>query len=47
MTVDNQIMDGKLQLVEKLQKYQPDHHEKLINTNILQVKRYHLLMKNK
>ena len=30
-------------LIEKLQKYQRYHQEKLINTNTLQVKKYYLL----
>ena len=34
-------------LIEKLQKYQPYHHAKLISMNILQVKKYYLLIKNK
>ena len=38
MTVDNESRDEKFQLVKKLQKYQPDHHQKLISTNILQLK---------
>ena len=32
-------------LTEKQQKYQPNHHVKLINMNILQVKKYYLLLK--
>ena len=32
-------------LIEKQQKYQPYHPEKLINMNILQVKKYYPLMK--
>ena len=32
-------------LIEKLQKYQPYHHKKLKNINILQVKKYYLLIK--
>ena len=34
-------------LKEKLQKYQPYLQAKLININILQVKKYCLLIKNK
>ena len=34
-------------LIEKLQNYQPYHQTKLINRNILQVKKYYLLIKNK
>ena len=32
-------------LIEKQQKYQYYHYVKLINTNILQVKKYYLLNK--
>ena len=38
MTIDDQIRDKKncnIMLIEKLQKYQPDHQAKLINMNIL------------
>ena len=34
-------------LMEKLQKYQLYHQAKLISMNILQVKKYYLLIKNK
>ena len=34
-------------LIEKLQKYQPYHQAKLKSVNILRVKKYYLLMKNK
>ena len=34
-------------LTEKQQKYQNYHLEKLINMNILQVKKYYLLIKKK
>ena len=40
MTIDDQIKD-------EMQKYQPYHQAKLINTNILQVKKYYLLIKSK
>ena len=40
MTIDDQIKD-------KMQKYQPYYQAKLINTNILQVKKYYLLIKSK
>ena len=48
------ILDDKLELkncnvilTEKQQKYQHHHLEKLINMNILQVKKYCLLIKDK
>ena len=48
MTIDDQIRDEKLQiLTEKLKKYLPYHHAKLISMNILQVKKYCLLIKSK
>ena len=34
-------------LTEKLQKYQPHNLEKLINMNILEVKKYYLLVEAK
>ena len=34
-------------LTEKLEKYQPDHQAKLRSINILQLKKYYLLIKNK
>ena len=34
-------------LIEKLQKYLPHQQAKLISLNILQVKKYYLLIKNK
>ena len=34
-------------LIQKLQKYQPDHQVKLISMNILQGKTYYLLIKSK
>ena len=49
MAIDNQIIDENCIkiLTEKLQKYQPYHQEKLTSTNILQVKKYYLLIKSK
>ena len=49
MKTDNKIRDEKLQtiLTEKQQKYQRYHQVKLINMNILQVKKYCLLIKEK
>ena len=41
MKIDN------MKLIEKLQKYQPYHQAKLINSNTLQVKKYYLLIKKK
>ena len=32
-------------LIKKLKKYQPSHQVKLINANILQVKKYYLQIK--
>ena len=40
MTADDKIRDHKLQLTEKQQKLQHYHPEKLVNTNILQTKKY-------
>ena len=34
-------------LIEKLQKYEPNHHPKLTSKNILQVKKYYLLIYKK
>ena len=47
MTVDDKIRDEKLQydFTEKRQKYKHYHLEKLMNKNILQLKKYHLLIK--
>ena len=48
MTIDDKIRDKKncnMILTEKQQKYQHYHLEKLINMNILQVKKYYLLIK--
>ena len=50
MTIDNQIKDEKLQynINKKLQKHQSYHQKKLITKkNMLQAKRYCLLIKNK
>ena len=43
MTFEDHIRDKKnynMILIEKLQKYQPYHQEKLKNMNILQLKKY-------
>ena len=47
MTIDDKIRDEKLQcdINREASKYQPYHLEKLINMNILQVKKYYLLFK--
>ena len=42
-----EIKSYSMILIEKLQKYQPYHKAKLINMNILQVRKYYLLTKNK
>ena len=50
MTIDDKIIDEKLQYDisrERQQKYQHYHHVKFINMNILQVKKYYLLIKGK
>ena len=49
MTIDEQteMKNYSMILIEKLQKYQPYHQTKLISINILQVKKYCLLIKNK
>ena len=49
MTIDDQIKDEiyNMILIEKLQQYQLYHQAKLISMNILQVKKYYLLIKNK
>ena len=39
------IKNCNMMLTEKQQKYQHYHLEKLINMNILQVKKYYLLIK--
>ena len=47
MTIDDKIRDEKLQydINRKAAKYQLYHQEKLINMNVLQVKKYYLLIK--
>ena len=48
MAIDGKIRDENLQydiLREKQQKYQHYHLEILINKNMLQVKKYYLLIK--
>ena len=49
MTIDNQIRYENYNtiLTDKLLTYQPYHQEKLISMNILLVKKYHHLIKNK
>ena len=49
MTNDDQIKDEKLQynINREAAKYRPYHKAKLISLNILQVKKYYLLIKNK
>ena len=49
MTIDDQIEDKNYSmiLIGKLQKHQPDHQTKLASMDILQVKKYYLLIKNK
>ena len=46
MTIDDEIRDEKLQydVKEKQQKYQLYHQVKLMNVNILQVKKYYMLV---
>ena len=47
MTTDDKIRDEKLQydINKELQKHRHYDHVKLINMNILQVKKYYLLIK--
>ena len=45
VTIDDKIMDEIIQLTEKQQKYQHCLQVKLINMNILQVKKYYHLIK--
>ena len=47
MTTDDKIRDAKLQynINREAEKYQLCHLEKLIKMNILQVKKYYLLIK--
>ena len=49
MAIEDKIRHEKLQydITEKLQEYQHDHQAKLINMNILQVKKYYHLIKVK
>ena len=49
MTIDDKIRDENCNMVlaDQQQNYQQYHLEKLINMNILQVKKYCLLIKNK
>ena len=49
MTIDDQIKDEKLQydINREAAKNQPYHHAKLIDMNILQVKKYCLPIKSK
>ena len=49
MTIDDKVTDENCNIIltEKQQKYQHYHREKLINMNILQVKKYYLLIKDK
>ena len=47
MKIEDKIEDKKLQynIIKKLQKNQQYHMVELINMNMLQVKKYHLLIK--
>ena len=47
MATDDKIRDEKLNIIltEKQQKFQNYYSEKLININILQVKKHYLLIK--
>ena len=52
MTIDDQIRYEKLQYdinreAAKMLKYQPYYQKNLISMNILQVKKYYYLIKNK
>ena len=49
MTIDDQIKDEKLQygINRETAEISSYHQAKLINMNILQVKKYYLLIKNK
>ena len=48
MTIEDQIREDKLQYdIERLQKYQLYHQAKLINMNILLVKKCYLLINSK
>ena len=47
MTIDDKIRDKNFILTENRKKYQRYHQVNLINMNILQVKKYCLLTKDK
>ena len=42
-----EMKNYKMVLIEKIQKYQPYHEAKLKSTDILQMKKYYVLIKNK
>ena len=47
MTIDDTITDVKLHydITREAEKYQHNHLEKLVSMNVLQVKKYYLLIK--
>ena len=47
MTIDDSVKNCNMISTEKQRKYQHYHPEKLINMNILQVKKYCLLIRDK
>ena len=47
MLIKLEMKNYNVILREKRQKYQYDHLEKFINMNILQVKKYYLLIEDK
>ena len=49
MTIDDKLemKNYSMILIKNLQKYRPYHQAKLITMNILQVKKYYLLIKNR
>ena len=47
MAIDDKVRDEKMQYDINRQKYWYYYHLKLINLNILQVKKYYLLIKVK
>ena len=47
MLIKLEMKNYNVILREKRQKYQHDHLEKFINMNILQVKKYYLLIEDK
>ena len=47
MTIDDKMKKYKMLIIEKLQKHRSYRQAKLINTNILQVNKYFLLIKQK